>query len=125
SGYTATHYVGLASSSPTFAAADTELSHGGWTEVTNYQNSPDRRPLLVLGSVSGQSVSNTASKAVYAITGSVTVGGAFLATSFVKGGPSPLTSSVLIAGGAFTGGNKSVGNGDTLNVTVTLTAATG
>lgn len=124
SGYTAAHYVGLLSSTPTVAAGDTEASHGGWTEVTAYLNSPDRRPTLTLGTVSGQSVSNTLAKAIYAINGSATVGGAFLSTSFVKGGPSPLTSAVLIAGGAFTGGNKAVGSGDTLNVTVTLTAAT-
>ena len=115
--YTAAFYVGLLSSTPTVAAADTMSSHGGWTEVTAYSESV--RQTLTLGSVSSQSVSNTASKAVFTMNGSTTVGGAFLTTNSTKGG----TSGTLISGKAFTGGNRSVVSSDVLNVTVTVTAS--
>lgn len=122
SSYTAAFYVGLLSSTPTVAAADTMLSHGGWTEVTDYLNSPDRRPTLTLGTVASQSVNNSASKAVFAITGTVTVGGIFITTSNTRINGSPIAGT-LIAAGAFTGGNRSLINGDTLSVTITITAS--
>lgn len=117
SSYTAAWYVGLASASPNFAAGDTMASHSGWTEVTDYSNAT--RPSLTLGSVSGGSVDNSANKAQFNINATVTVGGAFVTSNNTKGG----TSGILYGGGAFSGGNRSVQNGDTLNVTVTLTAS--
>ena len=120
SGYTAAHYVGLTDGTPTFAAADTMASHGGWVEVTNYtvtDVSPDSnsRALYNPGTVASQSVDNSASKAIFAILGSVTVGGAFIATDSTKGG----TSGTLVGGNSFTGGDRTLSNGDTLNVTIT------
>ena len=47
------------------------------------------------------------------------IGGAFLAKSSTKGE----TASLLYSAVAFTAADKSLDNGDTLNVTVTLTAA--
>lgn len=114
--YTAAHYVGLTDGTPTFDAADTMSSHAGWVEVTDY--SEGTREALTLGSVSAGSVDNSASKAQFSINGTATVGGAFVATNSTKGG----TSGTLYGGGAFSGGDKSVTSGDTLNVTVTLTA---
>lgn len=106
-----TWFVGLASSSPTFAAGDVMTSHAGWTDVTDYTGS---RPALTLGTVSSGSVDNSASKASFAITGSVTVGGAYVVTD-TSG-----TAGTLYGGGAFTGGDRAVVSGDTLTVTVTL-----
>lgn len=118
SGYTAAHYLGLTAGSPTPAAGDTMASHGGWTEVTAY--SEGTRPGLTLGSVSGQSVDNSASKGVFTINaGSTTVGGAFITTNNTKGGSSGLCIGVA----GFTGGNRTVQSGDVINVTGTLTAA--
>ena len=115
SAYTAAWYVGLTDGTPTPAAGDTLASHAGWVEVTAYTGD---RQALVLGSVSGGSVSNTASKASFPVTSdATTIGGAFLAT--VATG----TAGVLYGVGAFSGGDKSADNGDTLNVTVTCTAA--
>lgn len=120
SGYTAAFFVGLTDGTPTVAAGDTMASHAGWAEVTAYaDSSPIVRPTLTLGTVASQSVDNSASKASYSITGTATVGGGFITTSNVVGG----TAGTLISAGAFTGGDKSVTNGDTLNVTVTLTAS--
>ena len=117
SAYTAAFYVGLTDGTPTVNAADTMSSHAGWTEVTDYSESV--RESLVLGTVAGQSVDNSASKASYSINATATVGGAFITTVNTKGG----TTGTLYGVGAFSGGDKSVDNGDTLNVTVTCTAA--
>lgn len=119
SAYTAAHYVGLTDGTPTIAATDTMATHAGWTEVhTTYTEAT--REVMTLGTVSSQSVDNSASKAIFNFTGTATVGGAFVTTDNTKGG----TTGTLIGAAAFTGGDKSMGNGDTLNVTVTLTAAT-
>jgi len=36
--YTASHFVGLTTATPTVAAADTMASHAGWTESVVYSN---------------------------------------------------------------------------------------
>lgn len=116
--YTAAFYVGLTDGTPTVAAGDTMASHAGWAEVTAYDEA--NRQTLTLGSVSGQSVNNSASKAVFTIdTNGTTVGGAFLTTNNTKGG----STGTLYGGGAFTAGDKSLDDNDVLNVTVTLTAS--
>ena len=117
--YTAAFYVGLINgTTPSVLAADTMASHAGWTENTAY--SEGTRESLVLGSVASQSVNNSASKASYSITSDAqTIGGIFITDTSTKGG----ATGLLYGGGAFTGGDKSVDNGDTLNVTITLTAS--
>lgn len=116
--YTAAWYVGLTDGTPTPAAGDTMASHAGWAEVQAYSEAT--REALTLGSVSGQSVDNSASKASFSINSdSTTVGGAFITTDNTKGG----TTGTLYGIGAFSAGDKSLDNGDTLNVTATFTAA--
>lgn len=118
SSYSAAFYVGLTDGTPTAAAGDTMSSHAGWTEVTAYDEAT--REALTLGSVSSQSVDNSASKASFTIsTNSTTVGGAFVCTNSTKSG----TSGTLYSVAAFSAGDKSLDDGDTLNVTVTCTAA--
>jgi len=117
SAYTAAWYVGLTDSTPTVAAGDTTSSHVGWVEDQNYSEAV--RQTLTLGSVSSQSVDNSASKAVFSLNATTTIGGVFVVTLNTKGG----TTGVLYGAGAFTGGDKAVDSGDTLNVTVTCTAA--
>lgn len=116
SAYTAAWYVGLTTASNTFATGDTMASHAGWTESTVYSNGT--RPTLTLGTVASKSVDNSASKAVFNINGSGTVGGSFIATDSTKGG-----STGTLYGGAAFGANRTVASGDTITVTVTLTAA--
>lgn len=110
-------YVGLVDggSTPTYAAGDTMSSHSGWTENANYSNA--NRPTLTLGTVSAGSVDNSASKAQFNVNATATIAGAFIATDNVISG----TTGLLYGEANFTGGNRSVQNGDTLNVTVTLT----
>lgn len=118
SAYTAAFYVGLTDGTPTIAAGDTMASHAGWAEVTAYDEAA--RQTLTLGSVSSQSVDNSASKATFTIsTNSTTVGGAFATTNSTKGG----STGTLYGGAALSAGDKSLDDGDTLQVTVTLTAA--
>ncbi len=75
---------------------------------------------FVDGGVSGQSCSNTASPAVFTCsTNSSSVGGAYLIGTNAKG----TAAGTLYAAGAFTGGNKALDDGDTLEVTATFTAA--
>jgi hypothetical protein len=115
SSYTAAFYVGLKGTG-TIAAADTMSSHAGWTEDTTYSNST--RPALTLGSVASQSVDNSASKAAFTINGTTTIYGAFVTTNSTKGG-----STGVLYGAADFGASRAVLSGDTLNVTITLTAS--
>lgn len=117
SAYSAAHAVGLMGATPTIAATDTMATHVGWSEFTDYMGA-NRAP-LILGAVAAQSTSNSASKAIFAITATGTVGGAFVSTDNVKGG----TGGVLMGGAAFLGGNRQVAAGDSVEITVTLTAA--
>ncbi len=115
--YTAAWYVGVVGATPTFAAGDTMSGgHAGWTEQTTYDEAT--RPALTLGAVSGKSVDNSASKAVFTISGTVTLGGAFIVTTNNKGG----TTGILYGGGAFSQ-NRALVDNDVLNVTITCTAA--
>lgn len=117
SAYTAAHYVGLTDGTPTVAAGDTMASHAGWTEPTGYDEAT--RPAYSPATVSSQSVTNSASVAVFSINATLTIGGCFITTNSTKGG----ATGTLYGAGAFTGGDKSVSSGDTLNVTVTCTSA--
>jgi hypothetical protein len=111
-----TWFVGLTDGTPTAAAGDTLASHAGWTEVTAFDEV--NRVAWVDGGVSSQSVSNTASPAVFTIdTNSTTIGGAFLA------GVNTGTAGVLYAVGAFTAGDKLLDDNDVLTVTATFTSA--
>lgn len=115
SSYTAAFYVGLKGAG-TIAAADTLASHAGWSEITAYSQAT--RPALTLGTVASQSVDNSGSVAAFSINGSATVAGAFVATDSTKGG----TSGTLYGVADFSA-SRGVASGDTINVTVTLTAA--
>ena len=115
SSYTAAWYVGLKGAG-TAVAADTMSSHSSWSEITDYSQSV--RPTLTLGTVSSQSVDNSASVETFSINGTATVAGAFLNTDSTKSG----TSGTLYGVVDFTS-SRSVISGDTLEVTVTLTSA--
>lgn len=117
---TTTWYIGLygASASNNPAAGDTMASHAGWTEVTTYSNAT--RPTCTFGTATTADpsvISNTASPASFNINGTATVGGAFLTSNNTKGG----TTGTLFSAADFAApGDRSVANGDTLNVTYTF-----
>ena len=118
-----TWYLGLygAGASNTPAATDTMSSHIVWTEVTAYSQAT--RPAATFAAATNANpsvVTNTASKASYSINGTTTVGGAFLTSDNTKGG----TTGTLFSAADFSApGDRSVVNGDTLNVTYTFSLA--
>jgi hypothetical protein len=116
SSYTAAWYVGVTNTTPSFVAADNMTTHTGWTENSNYDEA--NRPTLVLGTVASKSVDNSASKAVFTISASVTLGGALVVSVATKGG----STGILYGGGVFSQ-NRSLVDNDVLNVTITCTAA--
>jgi hypothetical protein len=119
SGYTAAWYLGLVTgpgSGTTYSANDTLAVHAGWTEDTNYTGN---RKAVTFGTASladPSVIDNSASPSVFVMNNTTTVAGAFLAT--VASG----TSGILFSAGDFTGGDKIVASGDTLNVTYTFSA---
>lgn len=115
--YTAQHYVGLTDGTPTIAAGDTMSSHAGWSEVTAYTESNRQDLTTNWGSVSSQSLSTSSDLSFSINSASTTVGGGFITTDNTKGG----TSGTLIAVDAFDGGDRTLGSGDTLNISVTTT----
>ncbi len=78
-------------------------SHVSRSEVTACTDGT--RQSLVLGALSGHSLDNSASNAVFSINAKVTVGVEFLWTNSTKGGTERTLYSVL----AFSGGDKSLG----------------
>jgi hypothetical protein len=104
-------YVGLKGTG-TVDPADTMGSHPGWSQITPYSNST--RPAWTPGSISGGSVDNSGSKAVFNINTGTTVYGAFIADDNTKGG----AIGTLLGAGDFSS-PRAVENGDTLSVTVT------
>jgi len=117
--YTAVWYLGLITgpaSGTTFNASDTMLSHGGWTEDTTYSNA--NRPTVTFGTATLADPSVIATTATsFSINGTTTVAGAFLTTNNTKGG----TTGTLFSASDFTGGDRLLQSGDTLNVTYTFT----
>lgn len=118
--YTAAWYLGLVTgpgSGTTYAAGNTLASHSGWTEFTDYSGNRKAvtfgTPTLADPSV----IENSASPSQFLISGAGgTVAGAFLC-SVATG-----TSGILFSAGDFTGGDKIVASGDTVNVTYTFNA---
>ena len=100
-----------------FAAADTLASHSGWTEVPVSTGYTGNRPAWTPAAAASQSIANS-STVNFAILGTYTIKGAGLASA-ASG-----TSGILFCEAAFTGGNQTVNNGDTLKVTYTINATT-
>ena len=118
SGYTAAWYLGLVEgpgSGTTYAAGNTLASHSGWTELTPGTAYTGNRKAVTFGTATTADpsvIDNSGSPSSFAmLVNSTVVAGAFLC-SVATG-----TSGVLFSAGDFTGGDKTVDSGDTLNVT--------
>ena len=116
--YTAAWYIGLiGSASYTTGAAvtDTMASHGGWVEDVEYSQAA--RPTTAWSAAAAGSKALSAA-CVYSINGDgTTIKGCFLNSVATKSG----TTGTLFSAGLFTGGDKVLANGDTLNVSYTAT----
>lgn len=110
SAYTAGWFLGLKGTG-TAAVGDVLSSHAGWAEVNPYTGN---RPGITFGTTSGGS--NTATAVSYSITSGATVAGAFVCTA-ASG-----TAGTLYSAGDF-GTPRTVVTSDTLNVTLTVSAA--
>jgi hypothetical protein len=123
-------FLGLISgASPTFAAADTMTSHGGWTEFVNYTvgGSAVRGTAVFTSATStGTTPANVTTKAAAAITYTITgaggtVGGCFLVTGSGASSTLSNTGGTLYSAGAFATA-KITTAGDTVSVTYQTTA---
>lgn len=113
-----TWYVGLygAAASNTPAASDTLASHAGWTELAGggsiYSGTRPAATFAASTNANPSVVTNTSNKAVFNITGTATVGGAFLCS--VASG----TSGTLFSAADFQApGDRSVVSGDVISCT--------
>ena len=115
-------YIALFEDNHTPAAGDT-YAVPGYTESTAYSEA--NRVVYNEAAASSQSITNSANKASFSINATKTIYGAAL----VGGGTNPSVKSDTASGGTlfnssqFSGGAKSVENGDTLKVTITINAA--
>jgi hypothetical protein len=115
SSYTAAWYLGLIGSTSYTtgpAAGDTSATHGGWVEDQSYSQST--RPTAAFSAASAGSKA-LSSAAAFTMNAGVTIKGCFLIANSTKGG----TTGILYSAGLFTGGDKVVQSGDTLNVSYT------
>jgi hypothetical protein len=124
-------FLGLISgASPTFGTgSDTQTSHAGWTEFTNYTvgGSAVRGTAVFASATStGSTPSNVTTSAATAITYTITgaggtVGGCFLVTGSGASSAQSNTGGTLYSAGAFTTAKVTTA-GDTVSVTYSTTA---
>ena len=117
-------YMGLISSTSYSAvvAADTMASHSGWLEAGS-GNAPTysgSRKTVAFNAASGGSKA-TSSALSFSITGTGTVKGCFVVLGSGASATVENTGGTLYSAGLFSGGDKSVANGDTINVSYTAT----
>ena len=116
SAYTAAWYLGLISLTgytTGVAAGDTMASHGGWAEDVMYSNATRVAPSFAAAAARSKATSVAAAFNINGTT--TTIKGCFLTSNSTKSG----TTGILYSAGLFTGGDKAVAAGDTLNVTYT------
>jgi len=117
SSYNATWFLGLISSTgySAVAAGDTANTHAGWNEFSGYSQGTRVAPTFSAASSGSKA---TASAAVFSVSSANTVKGTFLISNSTKGG----FSGILYSAGLFSGGDKTIANGDVVNVTYTASA---
>lgn len=124
SAYTVTGpFMGLISSASFSAvsSADTMASHSGWLEAgsANAPTFSGSRPTAAWSAASSGSKSLSAALS-FSITGTGTIEGAFLVAGSGASATVGNTSGTLISAGLFTGGTRAVLNGDTVNVSYSM-----
>ena len=121
--------LGLCGGTATYTAADTMASHT-WTEVglanaptyTGNRQSVNWTAASSTGSTPSNVTSKTGAALTFAMTSSGTVNGCFINSGASASATKDTTTGILYSAGNFTGGSKTVANGDSLAVTYTTTA---
>lgn len=105
----------------TATVAHTMASHAAWSEVggANAPTYTSPRKTITFSASSGTTTITKATTGTYtfAITSSGTVAGCFVVTGTGAVSTIDNTSGTLLSAGDFTGGSKTVSNGDSLTVT--------
>lgn len=121
--YTADWYIGLITgpgAGNTYAAGDTLASHAGWTEDTGYSGGDRAAATFGTATTADPSViDNSLSVAVFSINATTTIAGAFLTN--IEDNTDNV--GLLFSESNFTGGDRAVVSGDTLNVTYQFSLA--
>jgi len=113
-----TPYVGLMATTPVPADVDTISVHAGWTEFEDYSG---LYRITYTDVRTAETVSNTAAPAVFTIdTNASVIGGAFIVFDGVDIGGA---SGTLLCAAAFSAGDRTLDDTDTLTITYELTAA--
>jgi hypothetical protein len=115
SAYTAAWYLGLISLTGYVSVpvvGDTAASHATWTEDQGY--SQGTRPAAAFAAAAAGSKA-LSSAAVFTMNANTTIKGCFLISISTKGG----ATGILYSAGLFSGGDKVMQSGDTLNVSYT------
>jgi hypothetical protein len=124
--------TGYTALDPTDIYDDINQAGNGWDEFASYTDannasSATTRPEWPPNTPSGQSITNTTTKAIFDITASGTVKGIFIAggtNSQTKSDHTAGTGNTLWSTALFSGGDVAVANGDQLKVTYTVNAST-
>jgi len=123
------NYLGLCGGTATYTAADTMASHT-WTEVggtnaptyTGSRQAPSWSAATSTGTTPTNVTTKTATALTFAMTSSGTVNGCFINSGASASATKDTTTGILYSAGNFTGGSKTVANGDSLAVTYSTTA---
>lgn len=116
-------YMGLISSTSytAIAAADTMASHAGWLEAGNANaptyTAPRKTAVWSAASAGAKALSAALS---FAITGTGTIKGAFMVYGTGALTTIDNTAGTLLSAGLFSGGDRAVISGDTVNVSYSL-----
>ena len=123
------NYLGLLGGTTTYTAADT-MSSKAWTEVggtnapayTGNRQAPTWSTATSSGTTPSNVTTKTAPALTFAMTSSGTVAGCFINSGSGASATKDTTTGTLYSAGSFTGGSKTVANGDSLAVTYSTTA---
>lgn len=113
SGASTEFYVGLMELTGAVTTGDTMATHAGWNRCNAYNGN---QKLWESAAASGRSITNSANKAQFIMSGSSTIWGGFIDSQLDKGS----TTGTLVCVAQFTGTSRAVASGDTVEVTYTL-----
>lgn len=115
SAYTAAWYIGLVngtSASTTFSGGDTLASHAGWTENSSYTGNRKAASFGAATLNDPSNINNSSSAASFTMNANATIAGAFLTNV------ASTTTGLLFSAADFQSpGDRTVVNGDVLNIT--------